>query len=618
MQNDAHPQKCALLSTSFIDVYDEEYIRSIIVPPNTVLNNTHAVVGTDVMTDVEMFTPYKDVSITSNRPNTETHVSDTVYNSMFHLENLKGSQIYTKYLLNTPLRSHERLIQRQHILKHLEPDIHAIDELFKVISPLEDDVLWFFQDHEDNVRALYDIAFFQFNVLKRLNNNGPVLTFNNIYRILLSPIIGILSPLLYFVMPYLIIVYRFKFKLSFKQYLTVLWESCKLMFEMRGWSGRLRYCSFAFTLFFYFQGVLNQIDASKTLYAVSSFILERMNNILTFLKVSDTLLTTWSCGIFIEHVFFGVDAKSLRNEPTNIPHNIDPKKVWLMSNFGQTLKMYKVLKRTNIKSTLSRVYMLGSLVSILKAKTSLCLEYPTFCHCKSPVCHTRELWHPCLKSPTNPVVKNDAFLGGNSRRNMIITGPNAGGKSTMAKSILINVLLCQSLSLTCSNECTLTPFTYINSQINIPDCKGKESLFQAEMHRCKLNLDVLKTLDSIPLKHRHSIIVMDEIFNSTNPLEGISGAYAIASKLGANDRLILVFTTHFVYLTQLGLHPPFDNFKMDVVLCKYGYKFPYRVTKGVSDQTIALELLELNGFDKDVINVAKGIRDKLRLRKTDK
>ena len=69
--------------------------------------------------------------------------------------------------------------------------------------------------------------------------------------------------------------------------------------------------------------------------------------------------------------------------------------------------------------------------------------------------------------------------------------------------------------------------TLINTYLNIPDCKNKESLFEAEMHRSRDYLNKLKELG----EQDFSFIVMDEIFSSTNPEEGISGAYAICNKL---------------------------------------------------------------------------------------
>jgi DNA mismatch repair protein MutS len=213
------------------------------------------------------------------------------------------------------------------------------------------------------------------------------------------------------------------------------------------------------------------------------------------------------------------------------------------------------------------------------------------------------IWHPCIKSN---IVKNDIIID-KDIHNMILTGPNAGGKSTLVKSILINVLLSQTLTITSADRCYITPFKFINSQINIPDCKGKESLFQAEMNRCKYNFDTLSGLS----QNEFGLIIMDEIFNSTNPIEGISGAYAVANHLSKNPNTMLVFTTHYLYLTKLEKTKRFTNFKMNIDKNETSFSFPYKIKKGISKQCIALELLENKGFDDELIKEAKEIRDKL-------
>ena len=94
------------------------------------------------------------------------------------------------------------------------------------------------------------------------------------------------------------------------------------------------------------------------------------------------------------------------------------------------------------------------------------------------------------------IVKNTIKLGGGNNRNAIITGPNAGGKSTFIKSLTLSILFSQTLGITTANSFKLTPFSLVNTYLNIPDIKGKESLFEAEMHRAREHLVKLKSLNS--------------------------------------------------------------------------------------------------------------------------
>ena len=63
---------------------------------------------------------------------------------------------------------------------------------------------------------------------------------------------------------------------------------------------------------------------------------------------------------------------------------------------------------------------------------------------------------------------------------------------TYIKSIIECIILGQTIGIVPAAELSITPFANITTYLNIPDCQGKESLFQAEMNRC---LNQLKTLE---------------------------------------------------------------------------------------------------------------------------
>ena len=212
------------------------------------------------------------------------------------------------------------------------------------------------------------------------------------------------------------------------------------------------------------------------------------------------------------------------------------------------------------------------------------------------------VWHPLIKGS----VKNDITLD----KSVIITGPNAGGKSTLIKSCLISVLFAQTFGVACCDHMTIEPYQHIRSQMMVPDCKGKESLFEAEMMRSKESLDAIAD-------GQRSIIFMDEIFNSTNPIEGISGAYAIAKKMAEHPNSRVMITTHYLYLTKLAKETPsYKLLKMNVIENESEkqsekFRYPYKVAPGISRQFIALSLLKERGFDESLINDANLVKKSL-------
>jgi hypothetical protein len=493
------------------------------------------------------------------------------------------------------------------VLKSIEANFHHTDDVFTNLKNDESTVLWLFEEVEPNLKEMYDMVFFKFCMLKPLNNKPTALTSSNLYRILASPLIGIFTPILYFIVPFLVIVYKLKLKISFGTYLKII---LKTMVEgggigatMAGNSKFFRYVSYIFSIIFYFQGIFNSIEISKTVYRISKHLVDKVNTIINFMKAAHARnLKFWNDDI-MKYFITMTNFKTLEDE-TNYLDKLSSMDFSLVSNFGRQLHTYITFDKELIKSILVKSYVIEALQSILLFKSHYAVDYVEYIsESKQPVIEIDGVFHPCIDR--EKVVANTLNVGAH-HKNMILTGPNAGGKSTFIKSMITNTLLCQTAGVCMAKSCSMTPFYIINSQINIPDSKGYESLFEAEMYRCKEKLDLIKTCDS----SKFALFIMDEIFNSTNPVEGIAGAYAIANKLSEYSNCILIFTTHFVYLTKLKHTGRFVNYKMNVEKKDENIYYPYKLFNGISKQYIALDLLEKNGFDLDIIQEAQAIKAK--------
>ena len=213
----------------------------------------------------------------------------------------------------------------------------------------------------------------------------------------------------------------------------------------------------------------------------------------------------------------------------------------------------------------------------------------------------------CFSPSCQSCVGNTIELGGeNNLNNCLLTGPNGSGKSTFLKSVMSSVILGQTLGITPTEKSVFTPFEYCSTYLNIPDCQGKESLFQAEMSRCHQHLNNLKQLEN---RKRPSLNIMDEIFVSTNYQEGMSGAYAVIKNIQKYNHSLNIITTHFDKLLEFPLsHYQFKHFTItsepdneDII-----HK-DYKLYDGVNKKHLALHLLKLKGFDSDLISDAKNI-----------
>ena len=184
-------------------------------------------------------------------------------------------------------------------------------------------------------------------------------------------------------------------------------------------------------------------------------------------------------------------------------------------------------------------------------------------------------------------------------KNMILTGPNGSGKSTFLKSIMMSVILAQTIGFVPAKSCELTPFTYLSTYLNIPDCTGKESLFQAEMSRCHNHLLKLKELDDN--EGKYSFNIMDEIFVSTNYYEGISGAWAVMKNVVKYNNAVNIITTHF----DKCIEKPINGYIYKHFTLSDELDNDYKLRDGINRKHCALSLLEKYGFDEELVKEAK-------------
>ena len=196
-------------------------------------------------------------------------------------------------------------------------------------------------------------------------------------------------------------------------------------------------------------------------------------------------------------------------------------------------------------------------------------------------------------------VANDLSL----EKNLIITGPNASGKTTQLKTTAINIIFTQQFGVGFYEACHLAPYTHIHSYLNIPDTSGRDSLFQAEARRCKEIIDVI---DAASSGSRH-FCIFDELFSGTNAEEATSASYGFLKYLQKHENVDFILTTHFVKLCKkvkksAGLR--IANYKMDATLrpdTANGIYFTYKLVKGISKIKAAKLILMQMGFPEEII-----------------
>jgi hypothetical protein len=194
-------------------------------------------------------------------------------------------------------------------------------------------------------------------------------------------------------------------------------------------------------------------------------------------------------------------------------------------------------------------------------------------------------------------ITNDATLD----KNMIITGPNAAGKTTFLKTTVINVIFTQQFGCGFYSACKMKPYTHIHSYLNIPDTSGRDSLFQAESRRCKEIIDVILDSDS---GSRH-FSILDELYSGTNPSEATKSAYSFLLYLSKFENVDFILTTHYVDICErlVKASARIANWKMDANMDDNGdIEYKYTISEGISTIQGAVKVLRDMEYPEEIIN----------------
>ena len=199
------------------------------------------------------------------------------------------------------------------------------------------------------------------------------------------------------------------------------------------------------------------------------------------------------------------------------------------------------------------------------------------------------LAHPLIAA--NVAVRNDVRLGGNNPHVYLVSGSNMSGKSTLLRSVGVNVVLALAGAPVRASRMSVSPLA-IGATIRVVDSLQEGySRFYAEILRVRAI--VALTSGTVPV-----LFLLDEILHGTNSYDRRIGAEAIVRALVAADAIGLV-TTHDLALTDLAasLTPRAVNVHFEDQISGAEMRFDYRLRPGVVEHSNALALMRAIGID---------------------
>lgn len=305
-------------------------------------------------------------------------------------------------------------------------------------------------------------------------------------------------------------------------------------------------------------------------------------------------------------------SKELRNEVTQLGSIRNKSRIFMGSENGNPLsvimdyiKMLTHIDLIKINSAIKNIVklkcsveyinsvigQLDTCVSIAYYRKSLDVYCEPDFDCKLSYIDTTEIYHPLLDSP----VKN-SFCNKNS---ILITGSNASGKSTFLKTIATNVLLAQSINTVLANTYK-APLFRLYTSLRVKDSiVGGQSYYMAEINSIK------RIMDASTATGNQVIAMVDEILKGTNTTERIAAGTSILKKMDEVGTYVFA-ATHDLELAQL-LSETCDNYHFEEEMSHNDVSFTYLIHKGIARSRNAIKLLELMGYDSEILNLANNL-----------
>jgi len=206
--------------------------------------------------------------------------------------------------------------------------------------------------------------------------------------------------------------------------------------------------------------------------------------------------------------------------------------------------------------------------------------------------------HPVVEAAAaDPFVPNDLDLS-DTRRTLVITGPNMGGKSTYMRQAALIVLLAHTGSFVPANAATIGPIDRIFTRIGASDdlARGR-STFMVEMSEAA---HILHNATA------NSLVLLDEIGRGTSTYDGLALAWATADHIARRIGAFTLFATHYFELTALPDEiDTAANVHLDAVEHHGEVVFLHSVRVGPASQSYGIEVARLAGVPATVLASAR-------------
>ncbi len=198
---------------------------------------------------------------------------------------------------------------------------------------------------------------------------------------------------------------------------------------------------------------------------------------------------------------------------------------------------------------------------------------------------------------------NDVQLGAGTDL-MVLTGPNASGKSCYLRQIGLIQLLAQVGGWVPASSAQIGIADRIFTRVGaVDDLAAGQSTFMVEM---------AETANILHHASDRSLVLLDEIGRGTATFDGLSIAWAVSEHLAGDLQARTVFATHYHELNALAeQRSNVANFQVLVEETGDDLLFLHRVAPGGASRSYGIEAARLAGVPTPVVQRAQQVLDRL-------
>jgi len=457
--------------------------------------------------------------------------------------------------------------------------------------------------------------YIEWEKLEFLNKSEMFLAVLTFYQTI-SPLLSLLAPIILLIIPFLILKVLKK-PITVEEYVHVLQQQLDkhsmgqlfTRFDSLSWGQRiyLIMCCGMYVYQIYQNGLacyhfyLNTKQINQTFRSLKLYLEHTKSQMKTYITLIKPLKSHTAYRDYINNKLEQLE--KLSNIINSIPlTTLNPHK---FASMGKIMKEFYILQTNpEIQNLLLFTFGFNGYIECIHGvSTNIKLQQINKIKIKKSKkvkLHIKNAYHPCI---SDNIVENTVDMS----NNIIITGPNAAGKTTLLKTTVINVLLAQQIGYGFHQGGYITPFHSIHCYLNIPDTNARDSLFQAEARRC---VDILKYIEQH--KNEKHFCIFDELYSGTNPYEAVATAYSYLNFITENPNIRFMLTTHYIRLCKLfRKHTQVYNYNMETTIKDHIPEYSYKIVKGVSKIKGGIMVLKQLNYPTKILNEANQIINKL-------